>query len=90
VHKGVEAIKRDVNLKDKLKAIAPDVARAIVSKIPGGQAVASVVHHAVKSLVDGTKHDNAGCDIAAQFRANHAVAEYQSMSVTQSDTKVRH
>jgi len=36
VHKGIESIQRNATLKDKLRSIAPEVARAIVSKIPGG------------------------------------------------------
>jgi len=40
LHSGVEAIRRNPALRDKLIAMAPAVAKFMMSKIPGGAAVA--------------------------------------------------
>jgi hypothetical protein len=56
-------------LRDKLRSVAPEIGRVLMSKIPGGAMVAPLVSKAIKGMVAAhTNTDYAGQDIASMYR----------------------
>jgi len=52
LHKGIESIKRNKNVKDKLIGLSIPIANAILSKIPGGGMIAPVVTNMLQKKLD--------------------------------------